>query len=98
MTLDRDLRHQYLWVVRTMVLTAGVALALGLFLHLSSLNPQAADQALRTGLILLMSTPVVRTLIAVSERIRRRDVHYLVATGLVLFELSLTLWYAATRV
>lgn len=97
MTADQDLRERFLWVVRTMVIAAGVALALGLLFYIRGTNAIAADGSLRAGLIILMATPVVRILIAVIERLRTRDVFYLVVTATVLFELALTLWYATTR-
>ena len=98
MTADQDLRERFLWVVRTMVIAAGVALAVGLLFYIRGTNATVADRSLRAGLIILMATPVVRTLIAVIERLRTRDGFYLVVTAMVLFELALTLWYATTRV
>ena len=98
MTADQDLRERFLWVVRTMVIAAGVALALGLLFYIRGTNATVADRSLHAGLIILMATPVVRTLIAVIERLRTRDVFYLVVSAMVLFELALTLWYATTRV
>ena len=93
MTHPRDLRTQFLWVVRAMLIAAGAALAVGLLLHVAG-SPVAADQVLRAGLVILMATPIIRTLIAVGERLRQRDQYYLLVTTLVLLELSLTFWYA----
>jgi uncharacterized membrane protein len=95
---EGDLRERFLWVVQTMVVAAAVALALGLILHVSGADALLAERSLRTGLVILMSTPVIRILIAVAERLRTRDVQYLVVTAIVLMELSLTMWYAVRHV
>jgi hypothetical protein len=97
MTDPQDLRTQFLWVVRAMLVASGATLAVGLLLHVAG-SPVRADQVLRGGLVILMATPVVRTLIAVSERLRQRDRYYLLVTTLVLLELSLTFWYATMHV
>ena len=44
-----------------------------------------------------MSTPILRILIALTERLRRRDLQLIAITIVVLLELSLTMWYATTR-
>jgi uncharacterized membrane protein len=96
--IEGDLRERFLWVVQSMVVAAAAALALGLVLHVSSANAVLAERSLRTGLVILMATPVIRTLIAVAERLRTRDLQYLVVTTIVLLELSLTMWYAVRHV
>ena len=97
MTPEKDLRERFLWVVRGMMMTAGLVLALGLVLHLAG-AAAGADRALRAGLVILMATPAFRMVISVAERVRRVDLQFVAVTAVVLFELSLTMWYAATRV
>lgn len=93
-----DLRERFLWFVKAMLVTAGVTLAFGLVLHLARIDVPMAHRAFGAGFIVLMATPVVRTLIALAERLRRRDFLTVSITAIVLLELSLTLWYAAVHV
>jgi len=93
-----DLRERFLWFVKGMLATAGVTLTLGLMLYLTQLDAPMANRAFAVGLIVLMATPLVRTLIALAERMRRRDFLTVSITAIVLLELSLTLWYAAVHV
>lgn len=95
---ERDLRERFLWVVRAMVVGAGFALAVGLLLHVTGTNARMADESVRVGLVVLMATPVVRVLIAIAERLRRPDLLYVTVTAIVLLELTVTMWYAMTRV
>ena len=62
------------WSAPSLVVVAGVALGAGLVVHLVWPTQALRPRILRTGLVLLMATPAVRILIAVAERIRRRDV------------------------
>ena len=52
---------------------------------------------LHTGLVLLMTSPAVRILIAVAERIRRQDWPFVLMTVVVVLELAIVLWRAATK-
>lgn len=98
MSADRDLEERFLWIVRAMVFVGGLALAAGLLMHLAWRGTAVANTCLHAGLMLLMATPALRIVIAVAERIRRRDLQFVVVTAVVLLELSLTMWYATTRV
>ena len=93
-----DLRERFLWFVQSMVVVAGITLGVGLAVHLSETSPTLANRAFFTGFVVLMATPVVRTLIALAERIRRRDLLTVTVTVIVLLELSVAMWYATTRV
>lgn len=98
MSAERDLEERFLWVVKAMVVVGGLALAAGLLMHVAWPDKPVANTYLQAGLMLLMATPVLRIVIAVAERIRRRDLQFVVVTAVVLLELSLTMWYATTRV
>jgi hypothetical protein len=93
-----DLEERWLWVVKADVAASGLALAAGLVLHLAAGDQPATRALLAAGLVLLMSVPVVRVLIASAERVRRRDWYFVAATAIVLVELSLTMWFAAQRI
>jgi uncharacterized membrane protein len=97
-TAATDLRERFLWFVQGMLATVGATLVFGLVVHLSQIDAAMANRAFAAGFVVLMATPVVRTLIALAERLRRRDFLTVSITTIVLLELSLTLWYAAVHV
>ena len=98
MTADSDIDDRHVWVVNTSVIASSVILAAGLMVHVLFSNEGFAQLVLAAGLVLLMATPAFRILIAVVERVRRRDVQFVVVTFIVLLELLFTLWFATTRV
>ena len=98
MTEPRDLEDRLLWVVKGGVLASALALATGLGLHLFQGDEPSARSLLALGLILLMSVPGVRVVLATAERFRRRDWYFVAATLVVVVELSLTMWFASRRV
>jgi uncharacterized membrane protein len=93
-----DLEERFLWIVKGGVIASGVTLATGLALHLYQGDQQPSRVLLALGLILLMSVPALRVIIATAERMRRRDWYSVIATIVVLVELSVTMWFAAARV
>ena len=95
---DPELEDRLLWLVKAMVIAGGLVLAIGLLFHILSSGTRITDVMLQAGLILLMATPALRILIAVADRIRRRDVEFVVVTLIVVLELTVTMWYATTRV
>lgn len=97
MTERMDLEDRSLWMVKAGLLASGLALAAGLALHLLQRHQPASQSLLALGLILLMSVPGIRVVIATADRIRRRDWYFVGATLLVLVELSLTMWFASRR-
>lgn len=92
-----DLEDRLLWIVKGDVIASGVMLAAGLALHMATGDQPTSRFLLALGLILLMSVPALRVVIATAERIRRRDWYFVVATIVVLVELSVTMWFAAAR-
>ncbi len=98
MSPHRDLENRSLLFVQALVAVSGLSLAVGLLMQVAGVDPEAAKASFTAGLLLLMATPVLRVLIAVAERVRRRDFQLVLMTLVVLLELSLTMWYAATRV
>jgi uncharacterized membrane protein len=97
MNAERDVEDRLLWIVRGAVLASGAALASGLVLHIARGDHPAARLLLAIGLMLLMSIPAARVVIATAERVRRRDWYFVVATLVVLVELCLALWFASRR-
>ena len=98
MTGEADLEDRLLWIVKACVIASGLALATGLLLYFAPPARNASTSLLAAGLMILMATPASRVLIATAERIRRGDWQFVVVTLLVLIELSVTMWYAATRI
>lgn len=93
-----DLENRFLWIVKAGLIASGVSLAAGLALHLYQGDQHTSRSLLALGLILLMTVPALRVLIATAERMRRRDWYFVIATIVVLVELSVTMWFAASRV
>lgn len=98
MTVRTDVEDRNAWVVNTSLLGSSFVLVIGLIVHIVLGDEALAQRILHVGLVLLMATPALRILIAVADRARRRDVQFIVITLVVIVELCLTLWYAATRV
>lgn len=97
MTGQRDLEVRYQWVSLAAVVAFGLALASGLLLYLLRPDSRAAQMLLQAGLVLLMLSPAVRLLVAVAERIRRRDWSFVLMTALVVVELGIVMWRAAQK-
>ena len=97
MTSPDNLEDRLLWIVKGGVLASGLLLALGLALHLVQADQPAARWLLSVGLLFLMAVPAGRLFLASAERIRRRDWLFLLATLLIVVELSLTMWFASRR-
>ena len=97
MTPTDSLEDRLLWIVKGGVFASGLLLALGLVLHLAQPDRAAARSLLAVGLIVLMAVPAGRLLLASAERIRQRDWLFLLATLLIVVELSLTMWFASRR-
>ncbi|HJR61662.1 MAG TPA: DUF1634 domain-containing protein [Vicinamibacterales bacterium] len=95
--LPGDLEVRYRWLLLGSVILFGVAFAFGLILYVLDEGSAASLLWLQTGLVLLMASPAVRMLVASVERIRRRDWTFLALTAVVVAELALVLWRAATR-
>jgi hypothetical protein len=93
-----DLERRFRWLSVGAVFVFSAALAFGLLLYVADQGSDASRIALQTGLVLLMSAPAVRILVATAERIRRRDWTFLLMTAIVAIELSLVLRRAATRI
>jgi uncharacterized membrane protein len=92
-----DLDDRFLWVSRANVMLFGAAMLAGLVLHLASPHSVLSVRLLQAGLVLLMAAPALRILIAVAERIRRRDWVFVLMTVIVVIELGIVLWRAASR-
>ena len=90
-----DLEVRLRWLTLTVVVSFGVALLAGMVLHLASPGSALSVRFLQTGLVLLMTAPALRILIAVAERIRRQDWPFVLMTLVVILELAIVLWRAA---
>ena len=98
MIADREMEDRHTWVANISVIASSFVLAAGLVVHTVLSQEELAQRILGAGLVLLMASPALRILMAVAERARRRDLQLVTITVIVLLELALTLWYAATRV
>jgi uncharacterized membrane protein len=81
-------------VILTGVWLSTAVLSTGLVLLLSRPPSQAGYRFLNVGLLILMSTPVVRLLLSVAEAIRERDWFWLSCTIAVVIVLSGTVAYS----
>ena len=84
-------------VLKGALLASTLCLAAGLGLWLFRGGSEADAALLRTGLLLLMSTPVLRVVISAAEAIRVRDWFHLGTIATVAAFLGLTLTYALAR-
>ena len=98
MTVRTDVEDRYAWLVNTALIGSSLVLVTGLIVHIVLSDEWLAQRILRAGLVLLMATPALRILTAVADRVSRRDVQFIVITLVVVLELCLTVWFAATRV
>jgi len=94
---NADLEVRLRWLTVTVVAAFGMALLAGAILHLASPGSALSVRFLQTGLVLLMTAPALRILIAVAERIRRQDWPFVVMTVVVVLELAIVLWRAAAK-
>lgn len=97
MTPGPDLEARFRWLSIAIVGTFAVALSAGLVLHLASPRAPLSISLLQAGLIALMVAPAVRILVAVAERVRRRDWPFVLMTVIVVAELAIVLWRAASK-
>ena len=80
----------------TGVFLSATALLLGLAIWLFAPTSRAADVLLRTGLFVLMATPILRVIVSVVEYARMRDWFFVATTLAVLTVLAVTIFYALT--
>jgi uncharacterized membrane protein len=95
-SLERLERQLGLLLV-TGVLLSAACLGIGLLFYLTDGTSVVADRCLRTGLIVLMATPILRVVVSVVEYVRMRDWFFVATTVIVLAELAWTLGFAFTR-
>jgi uncharacterized membrane protein len=81
-------------VILTGAWLSTAVLSTGLVMLLSRPSSQAGHDLLNVGLLILMSTPVVRILLSVAEAIRERDWFWLSCTIAVVVVLSGTIAYS----
>ena len=92
-----DLEVRFRWVSVTSVALFAIALVLGMILHIFSPGSPVSVGMLQAGLVALMAAPGVRIVVAVAERVRRRDWSFVLMTMVVVIELAIVLWRASTR-
>jgi len=97
MSRSADIEVRLRWLTLAAVALFGVALVAGLLLHLSSPGSAVSVGFLQTGLVLLMTAPALRILVAVAERVRRRDWPFVLMTLIVALELAIVLWRASGK-
>ena len=81
------LEHVISVVLRTGVVTSSVCLGIGLALSLVGVTAPA-QLLLNVGVIVLLTTPVVRVLVSIAEYIGERDWGFVMLTAIVLAELA----------
>lgn len=96
MTTNPDLDVRLRWLALATVWLFALALSAGMVLHLVRPGSRLATGLLDGGLVLLMAAPAVRILVAVAERVRRRDWPFVLMTLAVVIELAIVLWRAAS--
>lgn len=85
------------WISAAVVVLFAAGFALGLLLYVLDPGSAAAGLLLKSSLLALMAAPIVRMLVAVSERIRWRDWTFLLMASIVAMELGIVLWRAANK-
>jgi uncharacterized membrane protein len=73
---------------------SAAALVIGLTMFLFVPNAESRTWFLNAGLVILMATPILRVVVSVIEYVKMRDWFFVVATIVVLLELSVTMIYA----
>lgn len=84
-------------LLRGALLTSMVCLVAGLALWLIQGDPGPSEMLLRAGLVLLMSTPVLRVMSSAVEAVRSKDWFQLATIATVTGLLGLSLTYALAR-
>lgn len=97
MTAPADLEVRLRWASIAFVGMFAAALTAGIVLHIARPGSRMSIALLEAGLVFLMAAPAVRILIAVAERIRRRDWVFVLMTAIIVLELAIVLWRAATK-
>jgi uncharacterized membrane protein len=82
----------------TGVMTSATLLAIGLGLWLSNSHTGTALWLLNAGLIVLMSTPILRVLVSFAEYLAMRQWFFAGVTAFVLLELTVTVLVARGKV
>lgn len=91
---SHSLEARYHWLSMAIVLAFSLLFAVGLGLYLLDPGSRAAAIALNGGLILLMASPALRIVVATAERVRVRDVPFILMTLAVIVELAIVFWRA----
>ena len=73
------------------------AIAAGLLLHNRRTGSPEASMALHAGQVVLMASPALRLLVALIERVRRRDWTFVAMTLVVALELTIVMWRASAK-
>lgn len=97
MSAKVDLEARFGWLAVAVVIVFGILLATGLLLHVLDPGGAASRGMLEAGLITLMLAPAVRLTIAVAERVRRQDWSFVLMTAVVVIELAIVMWRAASK-
>jgi len=95
--VTEDLEGRLNWLSIALVALFGLAFAAGLLLHVRRPGSPEASLALHAGLVLLMASPALRLLIALMERVRRRDWTFVAMTLIVALELTIVMWRASAK-
>jgi hypothetical protein len=92
-----ELEARYSWVGLAGLALSALCLGIGLVLYLIQHQAPLAGVLLHAGLLILMATPALRVVITTADRLRRRDMTFVMVTVTVLLELVLAGWLATRR-
>lgn len=93
----RNLEVRLHWLAIAAVALFGVTLAAGLLMHVVSPGSATSQTLLEAGILFLMLAPAMRVIIAVAERVRRRDWRFVLMTVAVAVELGVVMWRASQK-
>lgn len=96
--MPADLEERFRWITLTLIVLFSLSLGAGLLLHMWRPGGRGSVLLLEAGLVLLMAAPATRLLLALAERIRRRDRAFVMMTVVIVCELALVMWRAAREI
>lgn len=96
--MSADLEVRFRWVTAGFIVLFSAAFGAGLALHVWKPGGDESQGLLQAGLVLLMVTPAARLVVALMERIRRRDWLFVLMTVVVAIELAIVMWRASQKI
>ena len=94
---ESDLEVRFRWVSAAFVVVFGAAFVAGVVMHVLQPGSGGSARLLQIGILTLMAAPAARLILAVLERVRRRDWLFVLMTVVVTAELALVMWRASQK-